>query len=94
MSQAQYALQEAIAAAMPQLHQHCRDAWVVIGSAAVALAGADVVVADLDVLTSADDAERLKVLWRERLDPVYTPAAADQFRSLLRVSFFLACRWK
>lgn len=81
MSQAQHALQEAIAAAVPQLHQHCRDTWVVIGSAAAALAGADVMVADLDVLTSTDDAERLKALWCERLDPVYEPAAADQFRS-------------
>lgn len=81
MSQAQRALHEVIAAAVPQLHQHCRDAWIVIGSAAAALAGADVAVADLDVLTSTDDAERLKALWHERLDSVYEPALPDQFRS-------------
>jgi hypothetical protein len=75
------ALREAVAAAVPPLHQHCRDAWAVIGSAAVSLAGADVAVADLDLLTSAEDAERLKTLWRERLDLVYEPAGADRFRS-------------
>jgi hypothetical protein len=75
------ALDQAIAAAVPQLHEHCRDAWVVIGSAAAALAGANVEVADLDLLTSVDDAGRLMTLWRERLDPVYEPAAGDRFRS-------------
>jgi hypothetical protein len=75
------ALHEAIAAAVPPLHQHCRDVWTVIGSAAASLAGADVAVADLDLLTSAEDAERLKTLWRDRLDLVYEPAGADRFRS-------------
>jgi hypothetical protein len=81
MSLTHRAMHEAIAAAVPQLHQHCRDAWVVIGSAAAALAGADVEVADLDLLTTIDDAEQLKVLWSESLDRRYAPAAGDRFRS-------------
>ncbi|QRN55907.1 hypothetical protein ISN74_12420 [Dyella caseinilytica] len=75
------ALDQAIAAAVPLLHEHCRDAWVVIGSAAAALAGANVEVGDLDLLTSVDDAEGLIALWHERLDGVYEPAAGDRFRS-------------
>jgi hypothetical protein len=75
------ALHQAIVASVPLLHEYCRDAWVVIGSAAAALAGAKVEVADLDVLTTVNDAERLIALWRERLDPSYAPAAGDRFRS-------------
>jgi hypothetical protein len=74
-------LHEAIAASVPLLHAHCRDPWVVIGSAACALAGADVEVADLDLLTSTADAERLIALWPSRLDTSYVPAGADRFRS-------------
>jgi hypothetical protein len=81
MIQTHHAMHEAIAAAVPLLHQHCRDAWVVIGSAAAALAGANAEVADLDVLTSADDAQRLTALWQARLYLAYTPGAADRFRS-------------
>jgi hypothetical protein len=66
---------------VPSLHQHCRDAWVIIGSAAAALAGAPIEVADLDLLTSADDAERLVALWHQHRDLAYTPAAGDRFRS-------------
>jgi len=76
------ALREALAAAVPDLQRHCRDRWTVIGSAAAALAGADVSVADLDVLCSVDDAVSLISLWHERLDAAYRPAAgADRFRS-------------
>lgn len=75
------ALQAALAATVPPLRLHCLDAWVVIGSAAAALAGADVEVADLDLLTSIDDAERLIALWSSRLDPSHTPEASDRFRS-------------
>jgi hypothetical protein len=88
MMQTNQPLHEAIAASVPLLHEHCRDSWMVIGSAAVALAGADVVVADLDVLTSAADAERLMILWQQRLDTSYQPAGADRFRSrFARFSF-------
>jgi hypothetical protein len=81
VSRAQHAMYEAIAAVVPSLHEHCRDAWAVIGSSAAALAGADVEVADLDVLASTDDAQKLKLLWEEHLDLHYVPAGADRFRS-------------
>jgi len=75
------ALHEVMAAGMPLLTTHCRDPWVVIGSAACALAGARVDVADLDVLTSVADAEHLMALWPTRMDTHYSPAGADRFRS-------------
>jgi hypothetical protein len=81
MIQLSAALREVIADSVPQLHAHCRDSWAVIGSAAAAMAGADVQVADLDLLTSVADAQRLIALWPSRLDRAYTPAAAERFRS-------------
>ncbi|GGA46738.1 hypothetical protein [Dyella nitratireducens] len=75
------ALHEVIAASVPLLQRHCCDPWVVIGSAACALAGACVDVADLDVLASTADAERLIALWPSRRDTTYAPAGADRFRS-------------
>lgn len=81
MTQLSPALYEVIAASVPQLHAHCRDEWAVIGSAAAALAGAAVQTADLDLLTSVADAQRLIALWPSRLDTSYTPAGADRFRS-------------
>ena len=76
------ALREALAAAAPDLERHCRDPWTVIGSAAAALAGAEVSVADLDVLTSVRDAEVLIALWHDRRDAAYLPVTgADRFRS-------------
>jgi hypothetical protein len=74
-------LRDVIEICVPQLHQHCRDPWVIIGSAAAALSGADVDVADLDVMSSVDDAERLKTLWKSRLNTSYEPAGAALFRS-------------
>lgn len=74
-------LRDVIEVCVPQLHQHCCDPWVIIGSAAAALAGADVTVADLDVMSSVDDAERLKTLWRSRLNTTYKPAGTALFRS-------------
>jgi hypothetical protein len=81
MMQLNPALRDVMTATVPSLQAHCRDPWVVIGSAACALAGAAVDVADLDLLTSAADAERLIALWPSRLDTSYTPAGADRFRS-------------
>ena len=75
------ALERVIADVVPQLRRHCRDPWQVIGSAAARLAGADVSVADLDLLTSADDAARLAVAWRDRRENTYEPAGAERFRS-------------
>lgn len=74
------ALRQVIAEAVPELQRHCRDPWQLIGSAAASLAGADVTVADLDVLSTAADAARLEEAWRVRREP-YQPAGADRFRS-------------
>jgi len=81
MMQLSAALRGVIADSVPQLHAHCRDPWTVIGSAAAALSGAAVQAADLDLLTSVADAQRLIALWPARLDSSYTPASADRFRS-------------
>ena len=75
------ALRLVIAEAVPELRRHCRDPWHVIGSAAVCLVGAEATVADLDVLTSADDAARLADAWHARHESAYRPAGADRFRS-------------
>lgn len=75
------ALEQVIAEAVPQLRRLCRDPWHLIGSAAARLAGADVTVADLDLLTTAEDAARLADAWRDRREPAYEPAGADRFRS-------------
>lgn len=70
-----------VAASIPRLREHCRDPWVIIGSTAAALAGADVTVADLDVLTSTADARRLIDAWSIWLDRAYRPEGGDRFRS-------------
>ena len=75
------ALREVLASAVPELHRHCRDPWMVIGSAAARLAGAAVAVADLDVLTSVRDAEALIGHWRARQDEAWVPPSAERFRS-------------
>ena len=75
------ALDLVIAEAVPELQRHCRDPWQVIGSAAARLAGADVSVADLDLLTSAEDAARLIEAWQDRREAAYEPAGAERFRS-------------
>ncbi|HEY9131904.1 MAG TPA: hypothetical protein VIM98_09130 [Dyella sp.] len=70
-----------LAEAAPDLHRLCHDRWAVIGSAAVSLVGAVVSVADIDVLTSVEDADRLASCWRSRSEDNYTPAGAERFRS-------------
>jgi hypothetical protein len=81
MTHANLSWHDAIAASIPLLREHCRDPWVVIGSAAAALAGVDVTVADVDVLTSAADAQCLMDACASFLDTSYRPDAADRFRS-------------
>jgi hypothetical protein len=66
---------------VPDLHRHCRDRWVVIGSGAAWLAGANVTVADLDVLTSRRDADALIDHWQARLQTLQASAGAERFRS-------------
>jgi hypothetical protein len=75
------ALHEVLITVVPELHRYCRDPWTLIGSAAARLAGADVSVADLDVLTSARDAETLFGEWQVRRDDTNAPADAERFRS-------------
>lgn len=75
------ALREVLAAVVPDLHRLCRDPWTLIGSAAARLAGAEVVVADLDVLTSVRDADTLIGQWRARRDETHAPAGTERFRS-------------
>lgn len=74
-------LRDALVAAVPDLHRHCRDPWTLIGSGAAWLAGAAVTVADLDVLTSVRDAETLVEHWRARRDEAYAPPGEERFRS-------------
>ncbi|WP_449428042.1 hypothetical protein [Rhodanobacter umsongensis] len=75
------ALRDALAAVVPDLHRCCRDPWTLIGSAAARLVGADVSVADLDVLTSTRDAEVLTGEWWPRCDDAHVPDDPERFRS-------------
>lgn len=55
------------------------DDWWIIGSAAAALQGADIgAMADIDLLTSSNDARRLCELWQ--IEPL-PPSGSIQFRS-------------
>lgn len=56
------------------------DAFV-IGSAAVYLVGADIDVADLDILTTTEDALRLETVWQSRRLRDYLPSDGGLFRS-------------
>ncbi|SEJ48596.1 hypothetical protein [Frateuria terrea] len=74
-------LGQTLAACVPELRRRCSDPWAVIGSAAAWLAGADVEVADVDVLTSARDARSLVRHWQGRLLDTAGLKDADRFRS-------------
>ena len=75
------ALRAALAAVLPDLHSRCRDPWVVIGSAAAWLVGADISVADMDLLTSVRDADALRDRWQLQHEAAYRPEGAERFRS-------------
>jgi len=74
-------LQQTLQEALPDLQRLCADPWVLIGSAAARLVGADVGVADIDVLTSSADADRLVDHWRARRESQFEPTGAERFRS-------------
>lgn len=74
-------LRQALDVCVPELHRLCADSWVVIGSAAAWLAGAPVTIADIDVLTSARDAQVLADRWRQRRMPTAPATDDDRFRS-------------
>jgi hypothetical protein len=75
------ALFVALTELVPELHVHCAEPWCLIGSAAARLVGAEVDVADVDVLVSRTDAETLATLWADRRDTTHAPADEDRFRS-------------
>ena len=66
MSHVTPAMYATLAEIVPELHVHCAEPWCVIGSAAALLAGAEVSVADVDLLVSRSDADSLMTLWAER----------------------------
>jgi hypothetical protein len=81
MSHVTPALYATLAEIVPELHVHCVEPWCVIGSAAALLVGAEVGVADVDVLLSRNDADALMALWADRRESVYEPANPERFRS-------------
>ena len=81
MSHVSPALYATLAEIVPELYVQCVEPWCLIGSAAALLAGAEVSVADVDVLVSGDDAERLMALWASRREPIHEPADGHRFRS-------------
>jgi hypothetical protein len=67
----------------------CADRWSVIGSAAAKLLGADVSVADIDLLVSRRDAETLLARWATRRQTVEPNDGDRLFRShFARFNFF------
>ncbi|MBD8900033.1 hypothetical protein [Rhodanobacter sp. DHG33] len=81
MSHVPPALFVTLAELVPDLHVHCVEPWCLIGSAAARLLGAEVSVADVDVLVSRADAETLATLWADRRDAAHAPADDGRFRS-------------
>jgi hypothetical protein len=81
MSHVSPALYRTLAQIVPDLYVQCIDPWCLIGSAAALLAGADVGVADVDVLVSRDDAGRLMTLWASMREEAHEPAGPERFRA-------------
>lgn len=74
-------LEATLHSVLPELRRLCRDPWCVIGSAAAWIVGAHVSVADVDLLTSVDDADRLEAHWAPLREETYAPEGAERFRS-------------
>jgi hypothetical protein len=81
MSHLSPALYATLAEIVPDLHVQCVDPWCVIGSTAALLLGAQTSAADVDVLTSRADAERLMAHWAARRESSFAPPDDDRFRS-------------
>jgi len=75
------ALRGQLAALAGELNLRCRDKWTIIGSAAAWLVGADVEVADIDVMTSVRDADTLLACWASQRLPVVSSDVSELFRS-------------
>lgn len=68
--------------AVPAIAGTCRDAWWIIGSAAMTLVGVDgIEPQDIDVLCSERDAQAMRDAWSRQLDANWAPADASRFRS-------------
>lgn len=65
----------------PDIHRLARDPWWIIGSTAMSLLGMEVDVADIDLLTSARDADALRRAWSQRRVEVGPRAGDSLFRS-------------
>lgn len=72
---------QTLAAITADLRLHAREPVYLIGSAAACLRGAPVTVADLDLLTTVADAQRLATIWQPRAVIQYRPADSERFRS-------------
>jgi hypothetical protein len=81
MSHVPPALFVALTELVPELYVHCAEPWCVIGSAGARMLGAEVDVADVDVLVSRADAAVLMARWVDRRDDTHAPADGDRFRS-------------
>ena len=81
MSHVPPALFVALTELVPELHVQCAEPWCVIGSAGARMLGAEVDVADVDVLVSRADAATLMAHWADRRDHAHAPADGDRFRS-------------
>ena len=81
MSHLSPALYATLAEVVPDLYVHCVDPWCLIGSTAALLLGAQVNVADVDVLTSRADADALMATWAEQRESGPVTADDQRFRS-------------
>lgn len=55
--------------------------YCIIGSGAVLLSGIKTKVKDIDILTTAENAEKLKAKWNMLLNQSYVPEMPERFRS-------------
>jgi hypothetical protein len=81
MSHLTPALYATLTEIVPDLYVHCVDPWCLVGSTAALLLGADVSVADVDVLTSRADADTMMAAWTAQRESDPVPADDQRFRS-------------
>ncbi len=75
-------LSRALAEVLPALADHCRSPWWLIGSSALAIWSVpEIECADIDVLLSVEDAERLARHWASHRDDDHRTENDHLFRS-------------